>query len=170
MNSRRASELCYAGATSFDNDTKTFRQIPVPAEAHLTESAKGLVRTIGRWSLAALMVNTMIAARLGKWSPLGFLVAFAGISIIAACMAEVASQFREAGGPYLYARVAFGRFLAIQNGWLTWLSRIAAVSAVANLFIIYLSEFLPGVRAPLARASVLTILIGFLAIVNYRGA
>jgi len=47
------------------------------------------------------MVNTMIgasifglpaliAARLGKWSPLGFLVAFAGISIIAACMAEVA--------------------------------------------------------------------------------
>src|SRR5713101_6257937 len=59
----------------------------------LTESTKGLVRTIGRWSLAALMVNTMIgasifglpaliAARLGKWSPLGFLVAFAGISII----------------------------------------------------------------------------------------
>ncbi len=126
------------------------------------------------------MVNTMIgasifglpaliAARLGKWSPVGFLVAFAGISVIAACMAEVASQFREAGGPYLYARVAFGRFLAIQNGWLTWLSRIAAVSAVANLFIIYLSEFFPGVRTPLARASVLTILIGFLAIVNYRG-
>jgi amino acid transporter len=126
------------------------------------------------------MVNTMIgasifglpaliAARLGKWSPLGFLVAFAGISIIAACMAEVASQFREAGGPYLYARVAFGRFLAIQNGWLTWLSRIAAVSAVANLFIIYLSEFFPGVRVPLARAGVLTILIGFLAVVNYRG-
>lgn len=172
--------MCYAGATFFDNDAKTFRQIPVPAEAHLTESAKGLVRTIGRWSLAALMVNTMIgasifglpaliAARLGKWSPLGFLVAFAGISIIAACMAEVASQFREAGGPYLYAKVAFGRFLAIQNGWLTWLSRIAAVSAVANLFIIYLSEFFPSVRAPLARASVLTILIGFLAVVNYRG-
>src|SRR6266850_6771595 len=84
-NSRRASELCYAGATSFDNDAKSFRQICEPAEAHLTGSAKGLVRTIGRWSLAALMVNTMIgasifglpaliAARLGKWSPLGFLV------------------------------------------------------------------------------------------------
>jgi len=111
----------------------------------------------------------LIAARLGKWSPVGFLVAFAGISVIAACMAEVASQFREAGGPYLYARTAFGPFLAIQNGWLTWLSRIAAVSAVANLFIAYLGEFLPGVRAPSVRAGVLTILIGFLALVNYRG-
>src|SRR5436309_9863047 len=126
------------------------------------------------------MVNTMIgasifglpaliAARLGKWSPLGFLVAFAGISIIAACMAEVASQFREAGGPYLYTRVAFGRFLAIQNGWLTWLTRIAAVSAVANLFITYLSDFVPGVTRPFVRAGVLTVLIGFLAVVNYRG-
>jgi len=146
----------------------------------MTESSGGLVRTIGRWSLVALILNTMIgasifglpaliAARLGKWSPVGFLVAFAGISVIAACMAEVASQFREAGGPYLYARTAFGPFLAIQNGWLTWLSRIAAVSAVANLFIAYLVEFLPGVRAPMMRAGVLTILIGFLALVNYRG-
>jgi amino acid transporter len=146
----------------------------------VTESSNGLVRTIGRWSVVALIINTMIgasifglpaliAARLGRWSPVGFLVAFAGIAVIAACMAEVASQFREAGGPYLYARVAFGRFLAIQNGWLTWLSRVAAVSAVANLFIIYLGEFFPSVRAPLGRAGVLTILIGFLAAVNYRG-
>jgi len=146
----------------------------------LSEPAKGLVRTIGRWSLVALIINTMIgasifglpaliAARLGRWSPIGFLVAFVGITIIAACMAEVASQFREAGGPYLYARMAFGRFLAIQNGWLTWLSRIAAVSAVANLFIIYLAEFFPRVRTPFAKAGVLTILIGFLAVVNYRG-
>jgi APA family basic amino acid/polyamine antiporter len=111
----------------------------------------------------------LIAARLGRWSPLGFLEAFVVIAAIAACMAEVASQFREAGGPYLYARVAFGRFLGIQNGWLTWLTRIAAVSAVANLFIVYLTELYPGARAPLARAGVLTVLIGFLAVVNYRG-
>jgi len=74
----------------------------------LTESPGELVRTIGRWCLVALIINTMIgasifglpaltAARLGRWSPVGFLVAFAGIAIIAACMAEVASQFREAG-------------------------------------------------------------------------
>jgi len=145
-----------------------------------TNSRTGLVRTIGRWSLAALMVNTMvgasifglpalIAARLGKWSPFGFLIAFAVIAVIAACMAEVASQFQDAGGPYLYTRVAFGRFLAIQSGWLTWLTRIAAASAVANLFITYLAEFFPAVTKPFPRASVLVVLIGFLAVVNYRG-
>lgn len=146
----------------------------------MTESTSGLVRTIGRWSLAALMVNTMVgasifglpallAARLGPLSPYGFLVAFAVIAVIAACMAEVASQFRDTGGPYLYTKAAFGRFLAIQNGWLTWLSRITAASAVANLFITYSSEFLPGVSAPVFRAAALLLLIGFLAAVNYCG-
>src|SRR6266849_2239756 len=175
-----SQELCYAGANSFDDDAKTSRQIHETAEARVMQPSSGLVRTIGRWSLAALMVNTMVgasifglpallAARLGKWSPFGFLAAFAIIAVIAACMAEVASQFQDAGGPYLYTRVAFGRFLAIQNGWLTWLTRIAAVSAVANLFITYLSEFIPAVTRPFVRAAVLTVLIGFLAAVNYRG-
>ena len=150
------------------------------AESHLAEPQTGLVRTIGRWSLAALMVNTMvgasifglpalIAARLGRLSPAGFFLAFAIIAVIAACLAEVASQFQETGGPYLYTRVAFGRFLAIQNGWLTWLTRIAAVSAVANLFIIYLAEFFPAATKPFTRVAILVLLIGFLAAVNYRG-
>ena len=150
------------------------------AESHLAEPQTGLVRTIGRWSLAALMVNTMvgasifglpalIAARLGRLSPAGFFLAFAIIAVIAACMAEVASQFEETGGPYLYTRLAFGRFLAIQNGWLTWLTRIAAVSAVANLFITYLAEFFPAATQPFTRVAILTVLIGFLAAVNYRG-
>ena len=60
-------------------------------------------------------------------------------------------------------------FSAIQNGLLTLLSRIAAVSAVADLFITYLGEFYPAVKTPVTRAAVLTILIGFLAAVNYRG-
>jgi amino acid transporter len=130
--------------------------------------------------LAALMLNTMIgssifglpsliAAHLGKRSPAGYLVAFAGIAVIAACLAEVASQFQEAGGPYLYARSAFGPFVGIQIGWLTWLARISAASAVANLFISYLSTFVPAVKAPLARFVVIVTLLSFLAAMNYRG-
>ena len=141
---------------------------------------KHLVRAIGRWSLAALMFNTIIgasvfgvpsllAARLGALSVPGYLIAAAGVAVIAACLAEVASQFREAGGPYLYARTAFGPFVAIQIGWMMWLSRITATSAVANLFISYGAQFFPQVEAPLARALVLAVLISLLAAVNYRG-
>jgi amino acid transporter len=139
-----------------------------------------LVRAIGRWSLAALMLNTMIgaslfglpsllAALLGGLSPVGYLVTAVGIAVIAACLAEVGSQFREAGGPYIYARAAFGSFVAIQIGWLTYLSRIAASAAAADLFVSYLSQFYPTVEGWTMRAAVLALLIGFLAIVNYRG-
>src|SRR5215470_3518556 len=139
-----------------------------------------LRRAIGRWSLAALMLNTMIgasifglpsllAARLGNRSPLGYVVGAAAVALVAACLSEVSSQFSETGGPYLYTRVAFGRFAAIQIGWLTWLSRVAATSAVANLFISYLGKFFPAVTTPMPRACVLTLLVGVLAAVNYFG-
>jgi basic amino acid/polyamine antiporter, APA family len=149
-------------------------------DSRLTEPQSGLVRTIGRWSLAALMINTiigasmaglpsLIAARLGQYSPLAYLVVLPGIAIVAACLAEVASQFREAGGPYLYARTAFGQFAGIQIGWLTWLTRIASASAMANLFMTYLSGFLSPVKNVFLNATILTLLIGFLATVNLRG-
>jgi basic amino acid/polyamine antiporter, APA family len=112
---------------------------------------------------------SLIAAHLGKLSPVGYLVAFAGVVVIAACLAEVASQFQEAGGPYLYARAAFGPFVAIQIGWLTWLARISAASAVANLFTSYLASFVPTVKAPLVRFVVIAALLLFLAAMNYRG-
>ncbi len=135
---------------------------------------------MGRWSLTALMVNTiigasifgtpsLIAARLGSYSPAAYLVAGAGIAVIAACMSEVASQFSEAGGPYLYSRVAFGQFVGIEIGWLTWLSRIGATSAAANLFITYLSQFFPGVSGRFTRILVMALLVGVLAIVNVLG-
>jgi APA family basic amino acid/polyamine antiporter len=126
------------------------------------------------------MVNTMIgasvfglpsliAAHLGGLSPAAYLVAAAGVGVIGACLAEVGSQFRKAGGPYLCAREAFGPFAAIQIEWLTCLSRIAASSAGANLFISYLSELRPEVTDPLPRAAIVSVLVVLLATVNYRG-
>jgi basic amino acid/polyamine antiporter, APA family len=143
-------------------------------------AAQGLVRTIGRWTMAALMLNTIIgasifglpsllAARLGALSPLGYLIAALGIGAIAACLAEVASQFRDAGGPYLYARTCFGPFAAIQIGWLNWLSRILASAAAADLFVSYLRQFYPAAEAWAVRAFILSVLVGFLAVVNYLG-
>jgi amino acid transporter len=112
---------------------------------------------------------SLLAAHLGRFSPAGFLVTAVGIAAIAGCLAEVASQFRDAGGPYLYARTAFGPFVAIQIGWLTWLTRIVATSAAADLFVSYLTQFFPRVESWVTRATMLGLLIGLLAAVNYRG-
>ena len=145
-----------------------------------TKKETGLVRAIGRYSLAALMVNSIIgsgvfglpsviAGLVGSASP--WAVLFSGViaGVIMACFAEVASQFTQAGGPYLYARVAFGRLVGIEMGWMLWLARLTAPAANANLFVIYLGEFWPQVKDPVPRFLVLTLLVGILAAVNLRG-
>jgi APA family basic amino acid/polyamine antiporter len=148
-------------------------------QLHIT-SNEGLVRVIGRWSLAALTINSIlgsgifglpseIADLLGRLSPLAVIVAGFAMAVIVACYAEVASQFSETGGTYLYARAALGRFVGLQVGWMTMLSRFTACAANANLLVIYLGEFWPHVAQPLVRFWVITALLGLLTLVNYCG-
>src|ERR1700758_2871480 len=145
-----------------------------------TASSEGLVRAIGRWSLAALTVNCIIgsgvfglpsalAAKAGRGSILGVLLAGAAVAVVMACFAEVASRFTETGGPYLYAREAFGRFMGIQVAWLVWFVRLTACAANANLFVTYLGEFWCRATEPLPKLAILTTLIGVLAAINFRG-
>src|SRR5579864_6357590 len=96
-----------------------------PLRAQSAARGQQLMRAIGRWSLTALVVNSVIgsgvfglpatvAGLIGKFSPVAVLLAGAGMGIIFGCFAEVASQFQQAGGPYIYARAAFGRGMGIQ--------------------------------------------------------
>jgi basic amino acid/polyamine antiporter, APA family len=147
----------------------------------MTQRQTELVRTIGRWSLTALTVNSVIgsgvfglpatvAGLLGENSVLAVLIAGAAMGVIMACFAEVASQFAEAGGPYLYARAAFGRLLGILVGWMLYLSQTAAPAANANLFVLYLAEFWPAAKQFWLRALILTLLVWVLAFINLLGA
>ncbi len=110
-----------------------------------------------------------MARLIGRASPWAVLLAGAAAGVIMACFAEVASQFTQAGGPYLYARAAFGRFVGIEMGWMLWLVRLAAPAATSNLFVIYCGEFWPHAREPLPRFLILTFLYGVLTLINYRG-
>ncbi|HKV99752.1 MAG TPA: amino acid permease [Vicinamibacterales bacterium] len=143
-------------------------------------TSPGLVRAIGRWSLTGLAINTIIgsgifglpddiARRVGSAAPFAYLIAAVGIGIVMACFAEVASQLPQSGGPYLYARVAFGRLAAIEMGWLAWLVRVTAAAANANLFVAALGLFFPQSSQPLIRAALLATLAGVLGVVNIRG-
>jgi basic amino acid/polyamine antiporter, APA family len=145
-----------------------------------SNDAKGLVRVIGRWSLAALVINSIIgsgifglpslaAGLLGTRSPLAVLLAGAAVAPVIACYAEVATYFTQAGGPYLWTRTAFGPLIGLETGWLLWLVRLTAPAANANLFVNYLAEFWPAAKEPVPRVFVLTVLLGLLALVNYRG-
>lgn len=140
----------------------------------------GLVRVIGRWDLTAAVVNGVIGsaifgmpsdqARLaGSWSPLVALIAGAGVLTIVLCFAEVASRFQEAGGPYLYARDAFGPFVGFEAGWLTFWIRVTAVAANLNVFVDYLARLVPAAGSGYARAAVMAAVVGVIAAINVVG-
>jgi len=139
-----------------------------------------LVRAIGRWSLVALVINSVIgsgifglpsqlAGLVGRRSTWVVLFSGLAVGVIMACFAEVASYFTEAGGPYLYARVAFGRLVGIEMGWMLWLAQLSAPAANANLFVIYVGEFFPRLNEFIPRLATLTLLVAVLFFVNYRG-
>jgi len=112
---------------------------------------------------------SLLAARLGALSPLSCLGAGLGVLIIAGCIAEVSSRYDETGGLYLYARDALGRFAGLLVAWLTWLTRVAAPAAVANLFCTYLAQFFPSLGTRTGELLVLAVLLGHLAFFNYIG-
>jgi basic amino acid/polyamine antiporter, APA family len=137
-----------------------------------------LVRSIGRWTMTALVINTIIGSGvfglpaeltrlLGRASPFAIILGALGVAIIMACMAEVASQFSEPGGPYHYVRTTFGPFLGIQIGWFHLLSIIGGVAAVAHLFMDYMVTFLT--LNTLERDLLLAILFAIPAVTNHFG-
>ena len=141
---------------------------------------QNLIRAIGRWSLVALTINSIlgsgifglpavVADKMGRLSPWAVLLSGAAMAVIIACYGEVASQFTQTGGTYIYCRAAFGRLTGLEVGWMLMLSRLTACAANANLLVIYLAEFWPQVSRPLPRLAVITILLGVLLLVNYRG-
>jgi amino acid transporter len=91
------------------------------------------------------------------------------MALVVGAFAEVASRFTRAGGTYLYARVAFGRFAGIEMAWLTYLVRLTAAATNANLFIIYLAEFWPRATEPVESRLLLALVLLPLAVANYRG-
>src|SRR5215510_10943358 len=138
------------------------------------------VRSIGRWTMTALVINCIIGSGifalpgelnrlLGQASPFAMIFAALVMAIIMACVTEVASQFSEPGGPYLYTRTAFGRFFGMQIGWFFLLAGLAAVAVAANLFMNYLATFLPSTLNVWERGLGMALLIGIPTAANYCG-
>lgn len=135
---------------------------------------------MGRWTLAALVVNAILGSGIfglpatvsrlvGAAAPWAWIVGAAGNGVVMLCFAEVASRFHAAGGAYLYARETLPRPLAILIGWLAYLTRVTAAAAAANLFTVYLAQLVPAAEREGARIALLVLLLGTLALVNYRG-
>jgi APA family basic amino acid/polyamine antiporter len=103
------------------------------------------------------------------WSLLSFGVCAVVVSIMVICFAEVSSRFTGTGGPYLYARAAFGPLIGFEVGWLLWIARLTAFAASCNLFVSYLGYFWPGATGGIGRVATITLIVILLTGLNLTG-
>ncbi|MFP5378587.1 MAG: APC family permease, partial [Vicinamibacteria bacterium] len=151
-----------------------------PAAPGPPGDAPRLERVVGLAGLTAIAVNGVVgsgifvlpatvALLLGPASPVAYLVAALLTALVVLCFAEAGSRTERTGGPYVYAREAFGPFVGFQVGWLFFITRLTAAAAIANAFVAYLGVLWPAAASGAGRALVLTLLIGAFAVANAAG-
>jgi len=160
-----------------DDKSESARSTVRPSDGTTRE---GLIRKISRWDFVSLIVNIMVGAGIfglpskvyaltGSWSVLAYLICGVLAALIILCFAEVGSRFSETGGPYLYARVAFGSAIGFEVGWLLWLARLTGFAALCNLLLGYLSFFAPALANGLPRSITITVVVIGMTVVNVIG-
>ena len=139
-----------------------------------------LIRSIRKWDLVAVTVNAVIGAGIfglpakvygsaGTYSIPAFVLCGLFAAMIVLCFAEVGSRFAETGGPYLYAREAFGPAAGFTVGWLMWIARITAFAANTSVMLSYVGLFWPAVTAGPVRAAVVCAIAAAVTTVNLIG-
>ncbi len=163
----------------------------------MANSGPGLVRALGIWSAASIVVGTVIGSGiflvpktmilqagdpvtvLGVWI-------FGGILTLAGALtyAEMAAMLPEAGGEYNYLKAAYGPFWGFLYSWTQLaVAKSASIATLATGFFLYLANFRPELNMVLTTVPMpagppleirsgqlfaIGVILG-LAIVNYFG-
>ena len=130
---------------------------------HMSEKRLELVRGLGPWASAAIVVGTMVGtgiflkpsemAREGRFVSIVFAAWIVGalLSIFGAlAFAELGAAIPEAGGEYAYLRRGFGPIWGFLFGWMhSIVGRPSSAASIAAGMMRFLSFFVPAVAAPL---------------------
>ena len=146
----------------------------------MSQTTPRLLRAVGLAGLTAIALNGVVGSGIfilpatvyavaGAASPMAYLLAALLTALVVACFAEAGSRAEETGGPYLYARAAFGDLVGFLVGWMFLLTRLAATAAIANAFVAYLGYLEPPLATGIGRFAAITLAVGGLAVINVFG-
>lgn len=146
----------------------------------MTEKGSALLRAITPFGAALLVLNGMIGAGIfvlpatvsattGAWAPWLFLAVGLFFITIALSFAELASYFRDSGGPVLYAGTAFGPAAGFASGWMLWLGRVTAIAANINVVVTYLGPSWPWIAGDVGRVVFIAVTCAALVVANVIG-
>jgi amino acid transporter len=139
-----------------------------------------LIRGIGALGGSFLVLNGMIGAgifalpskvaeRADILSPWLFVGAGLVFILIVLAFAELASYFRDSGGPALYSTKAFGPVVGFGTSWIYYVSRISSSAANSHAIALYLGSLWAWFDTPAGHAVVVTLVLGGLTAVNVLG-
>jgi len=148
----------------------------------MTEAVRdaGLVRAVGLWGLSASIVSMIVgagifavpgalAANLGPYAPLAFVVCAAIMGSIAICFAEGGSRVPTSGGAYGYIEAAYGPFVGYVAGTLLWFGDALACASIAAALADVAASVMPPPLRTAGHAAVIVAVIGGIALVNIGG-
>ncbi|QIL91821.1 arginine/agmatine antiporter [Microbulbifer sp. SH-1] len=102
-------------------------------------------------------------------SLIGWLITVAGAVALALVFARLASLYPAAGGPYAYARAAFGDYMGYQTNLVYWLANVVGNVALATAGLGYLTHFFPPRKEPITFALAQIAVIWLLTYANILG-
>jgi basic amino acid/polyamine antiporter, APA family len=140
----------------------------------------GLQRAVNSWGLAAAIFNAVVgagifvvpaalAASIGSYAPVAFLLCAVGIGSVAICFAEGGSRIATSGGPYGYIQTAFGPAAGYLAGNLYLISDLLACAGVAAALGDVSAGLAPKVWMAPVHTAVIVGVIGGIALVNLGG-
>lgn len=146
----------------------------------MTSRSGQLLRAIGFAGVAVLALNSTIGggifglppnvvARAGLASPWLFLGVGLLIIPIVLTFAQLASYFRDSGGPVLYTARAFGPAVGFGTGWIYYISRITAYAANSTLLATYLGSLWAPAATATGQTLTLVVVCAALTWANYVG-
>src|ERR671911_2071473 len=173
----RAAGSSEKGGTMTTNGSASAEPAPAPAAR-----PRKLKRSMGLWMATALVVGNMIgsgifllpaslAAEAGPVSMIGWAFTGAGAILLALVFANLGRALPRTGGPYAYAKRAFGDFVGFQTAWGYWIAVWAGNAAIAVAFVGYLAVFWPATGTDKLLGALVGIgLIWLLTLTNILGA
>ena len=143
---------------------------------------EGLKRVVGVQGLALTIVNFTIGAgifalpaivgiQMGAFGIFSYVFCGIMLASIMLCYADIGTRVTSTGGSYAYVEAAFGPFAGFIVNWLFFFGwGILGDAALMNILADSLSVMLPVFTNPWMRALLFFVLIGFMALINIRGA
>lgn len=135
---------------------------------------------LGFWSIVLLGINSIIGSGIfllpnkayslvGPGSIVVIIFDMILVLSIALCFAEASGMFKKNGGPYVYAKEAFGEFVGFEVGFMKWAIAIIAWAAMASAFVQALGRIFPVAQDPTIKNIIIIAMIASLGVVNILG-